>query len=168
MVLDENEIQFIAPPDKYVAITKDNTVVSQGDAQQDAYDMLVDAYRLEQGKGTQVTDTDLEYFGLNSSVLDTRKIPEDFEEFSRTDELISGQRLTIALMQHGFRPIAKATKHLELIDIRKEWDNRIIIPVREEILDAFVAGFISGNFQNLDDPTRFTQWALEVTESIDA
>lgn len=163
MTLNDEDIELRTGPPIIAAADSSHSVVSQGRTDDEAREMVKDAYNLLIGNGSQITDNGLKDFGLDASDLDTRPLPESFQDFPIADDDITGQRMAKAFMMHGFRPISHSEHHLELFDIRKEVEKPIIIPMVEDTLDAYVSGFIGGGLHEMEQPLRVVHWAFEVT-----
>lgn len=132
-------------PDGVAIVDAQNNVATEGDSEEDARKMLEDALTLYNGEGRQLPDRELSNLGLDADDLDTRSIPDDFDQFSDPEYPYEPETIATVLMQHGFRPVARTEYHIQMIDIRNNIDEPIIIPIHIDELDAFVSGFIAGS-----------------------
>lgn len=131
-------------PNSVAIIDAQNNVATEGNSEEQALRMLEDALALYNGEGRHLPDSELSNLGLDSGDLDTKPIPDDFDQFSEPEYPFEPTLIATVLMQHGFRPVARSEHHIQLIDIRNNIDDPIIIPFHVDELDPFVSGFIAG------------------------
>jgi hypothetical protein len=121
-----------------------HNLATQGQTREHAKEMFNEVSSLLNGNGQHVYDQDLSEYGLHVDDLDTEPIPDNLTQYSFPDSLLDGRTIATVFMQHGLRPVAATDQHLRFVEIHGDLDLSPIIPVHEENLDPFVAGYIAG------------------------